>query len=137
MFLACRNLALDIDQSKDSFEFLQDKFGMDLTSIGEIYTNNMDSFETLYTTSSTVSLSVLTDSSLTTTETLSIEEYKTVLKSNTYTSCTMGVTRYENGRSYLGALISTFGIIALELNSEKFTNIGAFTQEFFNFVRED
>lgn len=39
----------------------------------------------------------------------------------------MGVTRLENERHYKGALISTMAIISLDVISETFTNIGAFT----------
>lgn len=92
---------------------MQDKFGIDKTQIDDIYINNMDSFESLYSLSSTVSLSVITDTSISTTETLAIEEYKTILKKNTYKWCTMGITRLESRRYYLGALITTIGILDL------------------------
>lgn len=60
--------------------------------------------------------------------------YQTVMTNNTYTYSTLGITSMYNGRYYLGGLISTMGIIALELSSENYTQIGGFTQEFFDIV---
>eukprot|EP00347_Sterkiella_histriomuscorum_P011701 403371438 len=136
MFFGCKDLSKATSGQSTSMEGLNDKFGADQNSLNSNLIGLQTSMQTLIsgsTTAATISVysGVVSDSFSTS---YTINKYQTTLKYNTYYDCTLGVTILSNEHYYLGSLIATMGVMAIQLTGENYKNIGSFTQEYFNII---
>ena len=129
IFLGCRNIKKDYNSGTSTYESIYDKFGTSSNRFSDEYLMQATSMLNIAKLSTVSSIKVYDTSSGETDKTLSVNIYKSILKNNTYTYNTLGVT-YIDGTSnyvYMGSLINLMHIMAATIDNETFENIGAFT----------